>query len=82
MDDKAILGHIHDLVDEEHALRAKVQAGQISTDEEHSRLRAIEEELDQYWDLLRRRRAARAAGTDPDLVPDPRPVAQVEEYLQ
>jgi hypothetical protein len=81
MDDKAILGQIHRLVDEEHALRAKVQAGEISTDEERARLREIDVELDQLWDWLRRRRAARAAGTDPDAVPEP-PVAQVEEYLQ
>jgi hypothetical protein len=31
-----------------------------------ARLRAIEIELDQCWDLLRRRRARRAAGLNPD----------------
>jgi hypothetical protein len=81
MEDKAILSRIHELVDEEHVLRAKVQSGEISTDVEHVRLRVLEEELDQCWDLLRRRRAAREAGADPDAVPE-RPASQVEEYLQ
>ena len=81
MDDKEILRHISELVDEEHGLRAKLQAREISTDEEHARLRTLEEQLDQYWDLLRRRRAARHAGSDPDTVPE-RPVSEVEGYLQ
>jgi hypothetical protein len=81
MDDKAILARIHDLVDEEHAVRAQVLAGDISTDDEHARLRTLEEELDQCWDLLRRRRAARRLGEDPDSVPA-RPVSEVEGYLQ
>jgi hypothetical protein len=45
------------------------------------RLRSLEEELDQCWDLLRRRRAARSNHQDPDAV-DPRPVPEVESYLQ
>jgi phage protein D len=81
VDEKAILGTIHELVAEEHALRARVQAGQLSTDEEHARLRQVEESLDQCWDLLRRRRAAKEFGTNPDEVA-PRPVNEVEEYLQ
>ena len=81
MDDKEILRHISELVDEEHRLRASLQAGEISSDEEHARLRALEERLDQYWDLLRRRRAARDAGSDPDTVPE-RSVSEVETYLQ
>ncbi len=81
MEDKEILRHISDLVDEEHRLRGRLQAPEISTDEEHARLRAVEEQLDQYWDLLRRRRAARDAGSDPDTVPE-RPVSEVEDYLQ
>jgi Protein of unknown function (DUF2630) len=81
MDERPILGIIHELVEEEHALRQRVVDGQLSTDEEHARLRQVEEALDQCWDLLRRRRAARDAGLDPDQVA-PRPVEQVEGYLQ
>jgi Protein of unknown function (DUF2630) len=81
MDDPRILSRINELVDEEHRLRAKLQAGEISSDEEHSRLRNLEEELDQCWDLLRRRRAAREVGADPDTV-QVRPTPEVEGYLQ
>jgi len=81
MDDTSILGRIHDLVEEEHKLRSRVQAGELSTDDEHSRLRAVEESLDQCWDLLRRRRAARDQGTSPDAV-EARPVSEVDGYLQ
>jgi hypothetical protein len=81
MDDKSVLAHISELVDEEHQLRASLQKGQISESEEHTRLRAVEEQLDQLWDLLRRRRAAKDAGTAPDDV-DSRPIDEVEHYLQ
>jgi hypothetical protein len=81
MDDKAILARIHELVDEEHALRARVQQGQLSPDEERSRLTEAEIELDRLWDLLRRRRAARANGTDPDAIEE-RPASEVEGYIQ
>jgi hypothetical protein len=81
MDEKPILGIIHELVEEEHALRQRVLAGELSTDDERARLSRVEESLDQCWDLLRRRRAAREAGMDPDQVA-PRPVEQVEGYLQ
>jgi hypothetical protein len=81
MDDKEILGRIHELVDQEHTLRAQVQRGELSPDDERSRLAAAEIELDRLWDLLRRRRAARANGTDPDLVQE-RPAAEVEGYVQ
>jgi hypothetical protein len=76
MSDESVLGRINELVAEEHELRKKLAAGEISTDEEHARLRALEESLDQCWDLLRRRRAA---GSD-DV--EPRSVGQVEGYLQ
>jgi hypothetical protein len=81
MDDKAILGRIHELVEEEHSLRAQVQSGTLSPDEERGRLAEAEVELDRLWDLLRRRRAARANGTDPDAVEE-RPAAEVEGYIQ
>jgi hypothetical protein len=81
MDEKSILDNIGGLVEEEHRLRAAVQAGELTSDEERTRLRAIEESLDQCWDLLRRRRAARQNRQDPDAV-NPRPIADVEGYLQ
>lgn len=81
MDDKAILARIHELVEEEHALRAQVQRGELSPEEERSRLTEAEIELDRLWDLLRRRRAARANGADPDSVEE-RPASEVEGYVQ
>jgi hypothetical protein len=36
------------------------------TDADRERLRRLEVTLDQCWDLLRQRRARRAAGLDPD----------------
>ncbi len=81
MDDKQILHRISELVDEERELRIRVQKGQIGSDEEHARLRELEIALDQYWDLLRRRRAAREHGGDPNAVPE-RPAGEVEGYLQ
>jgi hypothetical protein len=81
MKENAILGHISELVDEEHKLRAQVTAGALSSDEERARLRQVEEALDQCWDLLRQRRAAPDRGENPDSV-HPRPIAEVEGYLQ
>jgi hypothetical protein len=80
MQDGSIQHHITELVDEEHRLRSGVQAGTIGSDEEHARLQQVEQELDQCWDLLRRRRAAREFNTDPDEV-EPRPIGEVEGYL-
>jgi hypothetical protein len=79
--DEEILQRVRDLVDEEHRLRERLQAGEISTQEEHERLRAMEESLDQCWDLLRQRRALRDAGEDPDHAQS-RPVYAVEDYEQ
>jgi hypothetical protein len=81
MDERAILARIDQLVAQEHELRTAIQRGTIDSDAEQARLRAVEETLDQCWDLLRRRRAARAGGQDPDAVAA-RPVAEVEGYLQ
>jgi hypothetical protein len=72
---------VRDLVDEEHRLRSRLQAGEISAEEEHDRLRAMEETLDQCWDLLRQRRALREAGEDPGQA-KVRPVSEVEGYQQ
>jgi hypothetical protein len=81
MDDTDILTRVRQLVDEEHELRAGRQGGGLSEDEEQERLRVVEESLDQCWDLLRQRRARREFGDDPDGA-NPRPVQEVEHYLQ
>ena len=81
MDDKQILGHIDELIQTEHELRARLSAGELSSDEERARLRAAEEALDQCWDLLRQRRARRDFGESPDAA-GVRPVPEVEGYLQ
>ena len=64
-EDNDTLSRIHDLVAQERELRARVVHGQIDPSEEHQRLKAIETELDQCWDLLRQRRALRETGGDP-----------------
>ena len=81
VDDKEILGHIDDLVRTERELREKLTAGELSSAEEHERLRSAEAALDQCWDLLRQRRARRDHGEDPDQA-RARPVTEVEDYLQ
>jgi hypothetical protein len=81
MDDKEILGNIDELIRTERELRARVAEGKLSSDEEHSQLRAVEESLDQCWDLLRQRRARREFGEDP-AGSKPRPPSEVEGYLQ
>ncbi|BCJ50890.1 hypothetical protein Asp14428_23650 [Actinoplanes sp. NBRC 14428] len=81
MDDKTVLGRIHGLVDEEHKLRQQLGRGEINSDEEHARLKELEEALDQCWDLLRRRRAAREVGNDPD-AEQAHSTGEVENYLQ
>ena len=81
MDDKEILHRITTLVDEEHTLRGKVQRGEVDSDEERRRLSDLEVALDQCWDLLRRRRADRASGSNPDSE-QARSAAEVEGYLQ
>ena len=78
MDDTDILKRIQRLVDEEHEIEGR---GDGLDDEESTRLRDIEESLDQCWDLLRQRRARRGAGLDPDEA-EARPKDTVEHYLQ
>ena len=62
MNDSSILGHISELVEEERLLRA--DAGKA--DHNAERLRHVEEQLDQCWDLLRQRRAKREFGENPE----------------
>ena len=80
MDDDNIAARISKLSEEEHHLELSHQ-GQPLSDSELARLRAIEVSLDQCWDLLRQRRARRAAGQDPDQA-SVRPESVVEGYRQ
>jgi hypothetical protein len=75
VNDGEILDRIRSLVDEEHTLRG---AGQPVDDD---RLQDVEEMLDQCWDLLRRRRARREFGDDPDAT-QARDIGTVEGYQQ
>jgi hypothetical protein len=75
MSDQSILQHINDLVDEENRLRA---AGTAAGDNA-ARLKHVEEQLDQCWDLLRQRRAKREFGDDPATA-QVRDVGTVERY--
>jgi len=78
--DNAALSRINELVAEEKALREQLQHGEISESEEHKRLRQLEIELDQCWDLLRQRRALRETDGDPRDAAV-RPADEVEGYL-
>jgi hypothetical protein len=78
-DDISIQQHISSLIDEERQLRSALQDGSITVDEEHARLKSLEVELDQCWDLLRQRRAKREFGQDPDEA-QVRPERIVEGY--
>jgi hypothetical protein len=79
-EDNDTLSNINALVAEEKELRAKLQRGEITADEEHARLRAVETELDRCWDLLRQRRALRETGGDPTSA-HARSADEVEGYL-
>lgn len=81
MSDKHIITRVDELVAEEHSLRRRLAVGELTAAEEHDRLKQVEEELDQCWDLLRQRRARQAAGQNPDDAAA-RPASEVESYLQ
>ena len=77
MDDSEIRSRIDALVEEEH----RVRGGTEHTEEQRARLRQIEEERDQLWDLIRQRDAKRQYDADPDTA-EVRPRSEVEGYLQ
>ncbi len=64
--DSNIHATITSLVEEEKTLRTQLADHEISKDEEHARLREVEVQLDQCWDLLRQRDAKRDFGNDPE----------------
>lgn len=77
--DASIHTRISEAIEEEKRLRRELAQGTITQEEENGRVRVLEEQLDQLWDLLRRRQAERDAGEDPSLA-RPRSVEQVEGY--
>jgi Protein of unknown function (DUF2630) len=84
MSDESIAARIERLVNEEQELRGGEQTDRADPDAlegETERLRAVEVELDQCWDLLRQRRALRDAGADPNQA-QARDADTVERYQQ
>lgn len=77
--DRDVIDRIEQLAHEEHTLYEKESRGEASA-RERARLQEIEVQLDQCYDLLRQRRARRAAGLDPDAAVV-RDEATVEGYL-
>ncbi|WHZ25920.1 MAG: hypothetical protein OJF51_000715 [Nitrospira sp.] len=75
--DQSVLQRINELVGQEHQMLAR----EVNSDEDQRRLRALQVELDQCWDLLRQRRALRTVGQDADKA-QVRPPEIVEEYEQ
>ena len=82
--DESILDRIEALVHEEHSLQSREESDAKQADalaEDRARLDRIGVELDRCWDLLRQRRARRAAGQDPSEA-EVRDESTVERYLQ
>ena len=80
MTDQELIREIDELVEEERQLHEHA-VGRGLTPEEQQRLSVVEVRIDQLWDLLRRRRARRRSGGDPELeqLRDP---DTVEHYQQ
>ena len=71
---------IHNLVEEEHQLEQLPTDG-LRSQADQDRIREVEVELDQVWDLLRQRDARRFANQDKDGI-EIRPASMVEGYQQ
>ena len=80
MDDRQLLDRIGALVEEEHILEREATDAGLDEGQE-TRLRELEVQLDQCWDLLRQRRARRAVGDDPGDA-EVRDADVVEHYRQ
>jgi len=74
--DASVLAHIQHLVTEEHRL---FEGAELNP-EESKRLKDVQVQLDQCWDLLRQRRARREFGDDPSQA-QARPADIVEKYI-
>ena len=73
--DNSVLSHITKLTEREEYFYGKENL----TDQDVKELHKIKIELDQYWDLLRQRRALRDAGENPNQA-ELRSSDQVENY--
>jgi hypothetical protein len=80
MDDQQIQTAIEELVAEEQRLLHAHEGEGLDADE-HQRMQELSVQLDQLWDLLRQRRARRAAGLDPEGANE-RDAGTVEDYRQ
>ncbi|MDH6521779.1 hypothetical protein M2163_001229 [Streptomyces sp. SAI-135] len=78
--DTSILKTIDGLVAEEHELRSRSLTEHGLDEEGRNRLKSVETQLDQCWDLLRQRRAKSEFGQNPDEA-HVRPAGEVEGYL-
>ncbi|MEV7075008.1 DUF2630 family protein [Streptomyces sp. NPDC091972] len=76
----SIFEAIDGLVAEEHELRSRSLTEHGLDQEGRSRLKAVEVQLDQCWDLLRQRRAKSEFGQNPEEA-HVRPADEVEGYL-
>ncbi len=74
--DNKVLGHIQELVEQEHRL---MEQGSLA-ESDQQQLSSIQVQLDQCWDLLRQRRALRETGGDPESA-HVRPPNIVEKYV-
>src|SRR4029077_7200720 len=84
MSDESIAARIDKLVTEEKELRGREQQDRDDDDSleaDRERLRAVEVELDQCWDLLRQRKAKEEFNQDPDDA-EARSPGTVENYKQ
>jgi Protein of unknown function (DUF2630) len=79
MEDENVISRIEQLAHEEHELFEKEAQGDVST-ADRERLKGLQVQLDQCYDLLRQRRARRAAGLDPNEA-NVRDETTVEGYL-
>ncbi len=77
MKDQRLLNLIKKLDEEEELLYAKNEL----TEKELNEIHKMDIELDQFWDLLRQRRALREMGKNPDAA-KLRPIEMVEQYKQ
>ncbi|WP_217913777.1 DUF2630 family protein [Miltoncostaea marina] len=80
MADEQVHDVIERLVAEEHRLMELEDSGEATADD-RTRLGEVRVQLDRFWDLLRQRRAERAAGRDPEDA-SLRDAGTVEEYEQ
>jgi hypothetical protein len=79
MDEQEIIDNIGGLISEERTLRDRSTRDMGLSADEKSRLRTVEVQLDQCWDLLRQRRDLSEFGDDPNAA-RVRPADEVEGY--